>query len=115
VTTFDVSFDYSIQIYNSFNGWAEIGYNPANGFSQIIYVGATGSNSGHYTFQTGIPAGGSLVIFADTSISNGEGVFAYANISRLSISPSPVPVPPTAMLLGSGLLWLFALRGRFGR
>jgi len=45
----------------------------------------------------------------DTDVNPGD----YATISNLTVGAATVPLPPSALLLGSGLLGLVGLRRRF--
>jgi len=99
------------------NGWAL--YRNADLLTQgQISSGDDYSRSNPFLFTAGSRGPGAVTLFAVTagdtiklSFSPGPGTPDYAGMN-LQIVTSPVPVPPSAVLLGTGLLGLWAWRRR---
>jgi len=77
--------------------------------SNTYHLGGNWQNSGYGTWTTApFTAGGDSVIISFTSTSTTE---ASVIIDNMNISA--VPIPPTVLLLGAGLLGLVGVRRRF--
>lgn len=113
--TLEANVDYEFSLWVS--SW--ISTSPASlqfdlgGLSLGLYNAPTTTGQWEqysYTFNSGALSGSQFLSIIDTELALVGNDFAIDDISLTAISPHPVPLPPSLLLLGTGLVGLLISR-----